>query len=103
MAGGGREDEVDDEGRSPRAGRPGPARATRPRVDARGPGPDDVARAAPSAPGPLAGQDVGQDASMASSTAWSDLSLAIHSVISDQNEPAPTAAGIMSEPSKRNV
>jgi len=40
---------------------------------------------------------------MASSTAWSDLSLAIHSVISDQNEPAPTAAGIMSEPSKRNV
>jgi hypothetical protein len=103
VAGGGREDEVDDEGRSARAGRPGPARATRPRVDARARGPDDVARAAPSAPGPLAGQDVGQDASMASSTAWSDLSLAIHSVISDQNEPAPTAAGIMSEPSKRNV
>lgn len=103
MAGDGREDEVDDEGRSARAGRPGPARATRPRGRRAGPGPDDVARAAPSAPGPLAGQDVGQDASMASSTAWSDLSLAIHSVISDQNEPAPTAAGIMSEPSKRNV
>ncbi|MNW66365.1 hypothetical protein D3C74_448320 [compost metagenome] len=49
------------------------------------------------------GQDVGHEASIASSTAVSDLSLAIHSVISVQNDPAPTAAGIMSEPSKRNT
>ncbi len=103
MAGGGRDDEVDDEGRSPEGGPPGSGPGDPPPGRRAGPGPDDVARAAPSAPGPPAGQDVGQDASMASSTAWSDLSLAIHSVISDQNEPAPTAAGIMSEPSKRNV
>ncbi len=102
MAGGGRDDEVDDEdGRRGRAarvlpGRPAPGRRAGPGARRRG------SRRAVS-PGPLAGQDVGQDASMASSTAWSDLSLAIHSVISDQNEPAPTAAGIMSEPSKRNV
>ena len=40
---------------------------------------------------------------MESRTALSDLFSATHAVISFQNEPAPTAAGIRSDPSKRNV
>ncbi len=40
---------------------------------------------------------------MESRTASFALSSAIQAVISDQKEPAPTAPGIRSEPSKRNV
>src|SRR5450830_1093705 len=47
------------------------------------------------------GQPAGQDASIASATSWSVLSRANQSVISVQNVPAPTAAGMRSEASKR--
>ncbi len=45
----------------------------------------------------------GHDFSIASRTALSDFPSATQAVISFQNDPAPTAAGITSEPSKRKV
>src|SRR5699024_9033310 len=44
-----------------------------------------------------------QELSISSSASSADVEPSIQSVIAVQNEPAPTSAGIMSEPSKREV